>query len=359
MTGVLHKQGDVVGQRYKIERYIGAGGMQEVYLAFDRLLERHVALKVPKTPSAAKRFKRSAVVSAKINHANVAKTLDYLEVGDRSYLIEEFVDGEDLGAVLKQQPSIFDPYLAAQVFHRLALGLRASHHAGVIHRDLKPSNIMVVGGQAMSDVKITDFGIAKMALEEIAGAVDSEANLTQSSTALGALPYMAPEMIQSLQDADKPADVWAIGAILYEFIAGKKPFGSGYKAVPLIQNAVPPPMPAAISSGLQYRPLGGDLHEIVLACLKKNPAERPTADQLVGMCERLCYSTAKRELGTVGNVPNNFFGFIEPDGGGRGVFFHNASIYGGGRLSTGDRVAFIRSPGEPKDRAFPLVKITA
>lgn len=358
MSGILHTEGEIVGGRYLVEAYIGAGGMQEVYRALDQLLGRPVALKAPKTESAEKRFKRSAVVSARVNHVNVAKTLDYLEENGGCHLIEEFVDGADLAAILKQNPHIFDPYLAAQVFHRLARGLAASHHAGVIHRDLKPSNVMVVGARLFRDAKITDFGIAKMAEAEIGGAVDSEQNLTQSATALGALPYMAPEMIQSFKDADKPADIWALGAMLYEIISGQKPFGVGYKAVPAIQAAIVPPLPASITSNSQFKPLATELHEIVVSCLQKDPAGRPQADALVSMCETLCYATNLREEGKISKFTNGSWGFIEADGGGKGVFFHVASVFGNPALKEGDRVAFVRHAGGGNDRAFPLVKIS-
>jgi serine/threonine protein kinase len=222
----IHDAGDLVGDRYEIGIFVGEGGMQEVYSAYDQLLFRNVALKTPKTSSATKRFKRSAETSAKINHHNVAKTLDYLEDDGRYYLIEELIDGCDLGVFLREYVPRLDPYACARVMHHLAKGLAASHHAGVIHRDLKPTNIMVVGGADFVELKITDFGIAKMAEAEMENAVaggDEEA-LTQSATALGALPYMAPEFIESFKHAGKPADVWSLGALMFELLTGSKPF---------------------------------------------------------------------------------------------------------------------------------------
>jgi serine/threonine protein kinase len=160
-----HSSGDVIRDRYKIIDNIGEGGMQFVYAARDRILKRKVALKTPKNDSAKKRFKRSAIVSARVNHPNVAKTLDYLEDNNRQYLIEELINGEDLDKAFLKKMKCLDPYLAARVFHYLAKGLAASHHAGVIHRDLKPTNIMVTDRFELTSIKITDFGIAKMADE--------------------------------------------------------------------------------------------------------------------------------------------------------------------------------------------------
>ena len=231
MSDSLRPPGNLVGGRYEIMQRVGEGGMQTVYEAKDRLLLRTVALKVPKNTSAKKRFKRSAVVSARVNHANVAKTLDYVEEGERSFLIEEFIDGMDLSRVLKEKMLRLDPLMAARVFHRLAKGLAASHHAGVIHRDLKPSNIMAVGSERLEEIKITDFGIAKMAEEELAEAIEGgNESITASQTGIGALPYMAPEMIELMRDAGKPADIWSLGALTFELLVGEKPFGAGLRA---------------------------------------------------------------------------------------------------------------------------------
>jgi serine/threonine protein kinase len=353
----MHSPGDIVGDRYEIQDYIGEGGMQEVYRAMDRLLSRNVALKAPKNWSAAKRFKRSAVVSARVNHANVAKTLDYLEENGLAYLVEEYINGKDLSKVLRETLSIIDPLMAAGMFHHLAKGLAASHHVTVIHRDLKPSNVMAVGGDSLFGLKITDFGIAKMAEDELSDAVEGgEASLTASSTAVGALPYMAPEMIQSFRDAGTPADVWSLGALMFELLSGEKPFGSGYKAVPAIMAGKLPPIPQLIENHLQFRSTGRDVYQLIASCLKLDPHDRPTADTLVSECEKLCYPKTRREFGVIGKFDNPKWGFIDADGGGRGVFFHIESFYGTGRLKQGDRVWFARHIGGGNDRAFPVLK---
>ena len=353
----MHATGDVIGDRYKVLDFVGEGGMQEVYRAKDRLLDRAVALKCPKNKSAAKRFQRSAVVSAKVNHANVAKTLDYVEETHTSYLIEEFIDGKDLSRVLKEHVPYFDPLLAARVLHHLAKGLAASHHAGVIHRDLKPSNIMSVGGENLIDVKITDFGIAKMAEEEILEAIEGGgSSLTASQTAIGAVPYMAPEMVRSIRDADKPADVWSVGAMIFELMSGKKPFGAGLAAVGKILHGKIPAIPNIVTSNLQFKPSGDELYGLIQKCMKIDPAERPTADELVEHCENLCYPVAPREFGTVTSVNTSSWGFITPDAG-KSVFYHIESLYGANRMALNDRVWFGRHLGGGSDRAFPILKI--
>src|SRR6185437_10111760 len=335
--GIIHSRGDLVGGRYKVLSHIGAGGMQEVYLGADELLGREIALKVPKNESAAKRFQRSAIVSARVNHANVAKTLDYVEADGREYLIEEYIEGNDLGWLLKERFSALDPMMAGFVLHRLARGLAASHHAGVVHRDLKPSNVMSVGGETLRDVKITDFGIAKMAEEEMVEAVEGgDDSLTASQTAIGALPYMAPECINAIKDAGTPADVWSLGAMVFELISGKKPFGSGLKAVPAILKGELPPLPGNLSSR-QFKPLGEAIYKVIQRCLQLDPSARITADQLVEECEKLCYPAALREFGNVKRMNNSYWGFIQAENGGD-LFFHIQSLFGTHRVAVGDRV---------------------
>jgi len=355
VTGVLHETGDVVGDRYEVIDYIGQGGMQEVYRVHDQLLERDAALKSPKNPSAKKRFNRSATLSARVNHDNVAKTLDYVEEDDRFYLIEELIEGCDLGHFLKTHVAVLDPFAAGRVMHHLAKGLAASHHVNVVHRDLKPTNVMVVGGRDFAGFKITDFGIAKMAQEEIGEAVaGDEEGLTNSQTALGALPYMAPETIDDMQNAGKPADVWAIGALTFEVLTGKRPFGAGYKAVPLIQAAKVPPLPGPLTSNAQFAPFGVAIFDLIKACMQKDPAARPTADQLVTACEGLYYSTVPREFGTIKKFDNNSWGFAATPSS--DVFCHVKSVYAASSLAIGERIWMTTHPGSPSRRAFPIVK---
>ena len=360
MSTHVHSPGDVLIDRYKVVKYLDEGGMQQVYLAQDTSFGRKVALKVPKTVSAEKRFARSARVSAKVVHSNVAATLDYFEFKGNSYLIEEFIDGQTLSERLEAEFLFFDPHLAAHVFHHLAKGVAASHHAGVFHRDLKPGNIMVSRDPGLSRVKITDFGIAKMAEEEIADAFKDRESTTGSQTVMGALPYMAPEMFedQKLAPANLPADIWALGALLYRLISGELPFGSGLKAVKAILQAKLPPEPSLFATKHQFRPLTEHLWLLVSACLHKDPSKRPTADQVVEMCSKLCYSTAERQVGLIdsfGGRGRGKWGFINTDDAST-VFFHWDSFYGS-TISQGTRVNLAAFPGIPRARAFPVLPL--
>lgn len=351
-----HKAGDVIDKRYEVKSDIGEGGMQFVYAAHDRLIGRMVALKTPKNKSATKRFKRSAIVAAKVNHPNIAKTLDYVRDGDNRYLIEELIQGQDLQVALLRRAGCLDPYSAAKVFHYLAKGVAAAHHAGVVHRDLKPTNVMVTNGYSLSEIKITDFGIAKMADDELIEAVEGgNSTMTMSQTAVGAIPYMAPEAIETPREVGSPADVWSLGAMMFHLLSGATPFGSGLAAVRKIQEAAPPPTPAFMTSNPQFAPLATELMNLALSCLNKDPAARPTADQIVAQCGRLCYSLEPRSEGVIARIDYGKYGFINTDG--PDIFFHISSVYGPKSAQVGSCVIFASYDGGGARRAHPVVVV--
>lgn len=354
-----HNPGDLINDRYEIRADVGEGGMQFVYAAHDRLIGRMVALKTPKNRSATKRFKRSAIVAAKVNHPNVAKTLDYVRDGANRYLIEELIEGKDLQEALLQRSGCLDPFSAAKVFHYLAKGVAAAHHAGVVHRDLKPTNVMVVGGYSLGEIKITDFGIAKMAGEELIEAAEGgTSTMTTSQTAVGALPYMAPEAIETPREVGPPADVWSVGAMMFHLLSGAPPFGTGLAAVRKILEAAPPPSPTFLTANPQFAPLATELMDIALQCLQKDPAHRPTADAIVARCGTLCYSLEARTEGVVRRIDHGAWGFIsleaEPD-----VFFHTSSVYGPKPVQVGSNVIFASYDGGGARRAYPVVVVDA
>lgn len=356
MTDKLLAPGQILSARYRIQEYLAEGGMQQVFLARDELFDRDVVVKAPKNLSATKRFKRSAVVSAKVNHIGVAKTLDYIEDGATSYLVEEYVRGEDLSVILKVRVERLDPHLVSKMLHSLAKGLAASHHVEVIHRDLKPSNIMVVNSTKFSGVKITDFGIAKMATEEIAEVVEGgvdERSLNASQTAMGALPYMSPEAIESLRTAGKPADVWAIAAVTFEMLTGQKPFGVGIKAAQKILNGEKPVAPASAPSA-QFDDLKNDVIGVIADCFSEEPSKRPTADELVQRCERLCYSFGEYQEGVVRKLLyQGSCGFIRS--GDEDAFFHQDSVFADRRLKPGEQALYRMHRGGGNGRAFPVI----
>jgi serine/threonine-protein kinase len=213
---------------------------------------------------------------------------------------------------------------------------------------------MIAGGLEFGGLKVTDFGVARMAELEIEDAVRG-GSVTTSKTAIGALPYMAPEVIETQGNPRLPADIWAVGALTFHLLNGEPPFGQGYPAVPRIQAAVPPEVPAHIRSHPQFGHLGREIHGIILECLQKEPAARPDAARLVSLCDRLCYSTPTgRKLGIVESYPARSFGFIRPLEGGESVFFHIESVLGPSPR-VGRRVWYKPYSGTPRARAHPVV----
>ncbi len=354
----IFSNGQSIGYRYEIRSYLAAGGMQEVYVAFDNVLKKEIALKTPKNRHAEKRFQRSAVVSARVNHPNVAKTLDYFEIDERAVLIEELIQGKSLHKALDDDFVYFDPYLSAQFGHHTSKGVAATHHVGVIHRDLKPGNIMLELVAGIYCFKITDFGIAKLAESELEEAHKDESSITGSQTMMGAIPYMAPEMIQGPKNADKPADIWAIGAILYRLISGDYPFGVGLPAIPKIHKAELPPKPSAFHRLSQFSWLNDALWEIIVRCLQKDPDSRPTSDELVNLFGDLCYGVFPRSEGKIKNYKfgpgrTGFITDLQAD-----VFYHRESFYGDeGDIKPGCRVQYAQHKGDPADRAHPVLPL--
>lgn len=354
----IYSTNEVIGSRYSIIRYLDAGGMQEVYVAFDNLLNRDVALKTPKTQHAEKRFKRSAVLSAKVNHPNVAKLYDYLEQDGRAILIEELISGKSLHFSLDNDFYYFDPYLLAQFGHHISKGIAASHHVGVVHRDLKPGNIILESINGIYQFKITDFGIATLTESEFEEAAKDETSITGSQTMMGAIPYMSPEMIQGIKYADKPTDIWSLGAILYRLMSGNYPFGVGLSAIPVIDRAELPLKPSTFHTLSQFSWLNDELWAIITRCLEKDQELRPTADQLTKIFENICYGVFPRKEGRIKDFRSGTgnWGFI--NFGFNDVFFHRDSFYGiEDQIQIFQRVQFASHRGVPSNRAHPIIPL--
>ncbi|WP_353187818.1 serine/threonine-protein kinase [Pseudomonas sp.] len=352
--------GDVISERYRIERHIGRGGMQDVYLAQDMILDGKVALKTPQAGQQDKRFKNSAIISARVNHHNVAKTLDYVEENGNRFLIEEYVDGVNLDDRLKTFGAI-DPHLAARIFLHVSKGVAASHHAGVVHRDLKPSNIVVEHGVNLHKLKITDFGIATLT-EEVFDEAARDGDLTRSTsgTIRGALPYMAPEMMfrQAGDHPGKSVDIWSLGAMMFQIVTGKVPFGVYLQAAVNVQNRNREPWPQFMISNPQYKNLSLQLQNIIDKCLQYDVSDRPSADDVVEEISELCFIGVERKVGSVDNlIQNNYSGFITGEDGVT-TFFSQESVYGiRSRASRGNKVCYSSFPGSPRDRGHPIIVI--
>jgi serine/threonine-protein kinase len=349
------KPGIKFGSRYEIISYIASGGMQDVYKANDELTGEKVALKTPQAGQAAKRFKQSAMLSARINNYNVAKTFDYFEESDACFLIEEYVDGTTLEAATLDRVPQIDPHLAAYLMLRIAKGLAASHLAQVAHRDLKPSNILVSSG--FDSVKITDFGIATLAEELFEEVIAKNGDLTRSTsgTVKGALPYMAPEMIfrKAGDHVGCEADIWSLGAMMFRLMSGEYPFGEGMMVPVNVEKKLPLTWPAFVTQKAQYEPLSKSVMAIVEKCLTHDKTQRPLASEVVATCEELCFYFSARETGVVEEVKWST-GFLRSSTGER-VFYHSDSVYGSLRPKVGSKVVYSPHAGMPFPRAHPLI----
>lgn len=357
--------------RYRIDGYLNSGAMQNVYECTDLKLRRKAVVKVPKAGVRDRRFRRGAEMSARINHHNVAATFDYYEDSQGTFMVEELVDGIDLGRRLSTEFEYLDPSLAAHVLHNILRALHEAHRANICHRDLKPSNIMTSRDLAMSSIKLTDFGIAKLAENEIAAEMREferdESTLTTSSTLLGAVPYMAPECWSNWKDAGQPIDIWALGCIAYQLVTGSLPFGAGRNAIMamarLEQGAkveLAPPVlfgRSAANAGIEK-----DLWSLIESCLVVDPSRRPDAQTLLQLSGQWCYANPERRLGTIESFGMTYAsggrsetGQILDAAGTEQYFYHVSEFYGVGKPKPGQRVCVGVYPGEPRKRAAPVL----
>ncbi|GAA2847071.1 hypothetical protein Acy02nite_03790 [Actinoplanes cyaneus] len=244
-----------LGGRYRLEDRLGAGGMGEVWRAFDEALNRVVAVKTmlpaaAQDPGFVQRFTAEAHAMAQVNHPNVAAIHDVGQDGGHTYLVMEFIDGESLAQRLARDGRL-SPAETKRIVVAAAEGLQAVHDQGILHRDVKPANIML---RADGGVLITDFGIARHL---------SSPGVTATGAVLGTPSYLAPEQVLG-EPADRRSDVYSLGLVAYECLAGEKPFvGDNPYAVALqrIQQEpktlgadVPPAVLALVERALQTDP---------------------------------------------------------------------------------------------------------
>jgi serine/threonine protein kinase len=254
--------------KYRLERALGRGGFGVVYEATDLRLQRRVAAKVMMGSSfgdvtALRRFEREARAAARIDHRHITRVHDYGSVGSGgAYLIMELVAGRTWRDELKRF-RIIPPPRAAAWFGQLLEGLQFAHNMGVVHRDLKPENIMIVEGTGGDQIKIMDFGLAKV----LGGGTGISESLTEAGTVMGTFGYIAPELFTG-GPVDERADIFAIGVMLVETFVGERPFEGQ--------------TPHEILSTLLHREyhLPGEsveiraLDAVVQRCLAKDPRDR-------------------------------------------------------------------------------------
>jgi serine/threonine protein kinase/tetratricopeptide (TPR) repeat protein len=281
----------VVGQtlagRYRVLSLLGAGGMGRVYLAEDSGLGRRVALKflpehLTHDAEQVRRFRQEARAASALNHPNIITVYGIEQEGGASVIASEYIEGETLRARLSR--GALTPAEALDIAAQIASALRAAHEAGIVHRDVKPENVML---RPDGYVKVLDFGIAKLAPHKTNTVEGNGHNIstvrTHPGLIMGTDRYMSPEQARG-QEVDARADVWSLGCVLYEMLAGVPPFTgeTASDVVAAVLKTEPAPLPQ-VATGTP-----GELQRIVGKCLEKERDERcPSAEELFEDLRRL------------------------------------------------------------------------
>ena len=251
--------GITFGGRYELSSRIAVGGMGEVWKATDSIIGRTVAIKILKDeymgdPGFLERFRAEARHAALVNHEGIANVFDYGEEQGSAYIVMELVPGEPLSAIIDREGRL-PANRVLGIVAQTATSLQAAHDAGLVHRDIKPGNLLIT---PEGRVKITDFGIARIA---------DQVPLTATGQVMGTVQYLAPEQASG-HTATAATDIYSLGVVAYECLAGKRPFtGESQVAIAMAQiNDTPPDLPSDIPEPVR---------NLVYSCLAKDAADRP------------------------------------------------------------------------------------
>ena len=261
----------VFGGRYELHRRLARGGMSDVVLARDQVLDRPVAVKVmfaqfAADPAFVERFRREAQAAANLGHPNIVGVFDWGQEGSTYYIVMEFIDGRSLAEILRAEGRLH-PDRVADIGIDAASALSVAHREGIVHRDLKAGNLLISND---GQVKVADFGIATAVAEGV------QDDLTQAGTVMGTASYFSPEQAQG-KTVDPRSDIYSLGVVLYEAIAGRPPF-VGESPVAIAYQHVQDEPPSFEELGVTAPPA---LEAIIMKCLAKDPAARyPTAEDL-------------------------------------------------------------------------------
>ncbi|GAA3919277.1 hypothetical protein GCM10022382_26470 [Microbacterium invictum] len=253
------------GGRYELDSRIAIGGMGEVWEATDHVIGRTVAIKILKDeymgdPGFLERFRAEARHAALVNHEGIASVFDYGEENGSAFLVMELVPGEALSTVLEREGSLSTDK-TLDIVAQTAQALQAAHAAGLVHRDIKPGNLLITPD---GRVKITDFGIARIA---------DQVPLTATGQVMGTVQYLSPEQASG-HPASPATDIYSLGIVAYESLAGKRPFtGESQVAIAMAQiNDTAPPLPPTVAEPVQ---------NFVMSMIAKKPDERPVSASAV------------------------------------------------------------------------------
>jgi serine/threonine protein kinase len=305
-------EGRVIAGRFVLRQRLGRGGMGVVYLAVHRVLERRYAIKFLRREyihdkRALLRFLREAKAASVVDHPNIVSIYDYGQTGEgEPFLVMEHVDGislyqamhgagqTDADAAGPAEKHGLPLSQALDIAIQVGRALRHAHERGVVHRDIKPENVLLTHRDGLPEwVKVLDFGLAKMIGQGQGIATYGNASFSQEGGLAGTPEFMAPEMLTSAVAVGAPADLYSLGIMLHDIIAGSPPFVGELREVLRSQISVTPPR-------LSHRCLDllipGDLDRLVLRLLDKDPARRPTAAEAVTQLEHIRSQLPPRSL---------------------------------------------------------------
>ncbi|MEU6664547.1 serine/threonine-protein kinase [Streptomyces sp. NPDC046727] len=309
-------QGLLIAGRYRLADSIGSGGMGRVWRAHDEVLHRKVAIKeltaalyVSDSDQAVllARTRAEARAAARINHSAVVTVHDVLEHDGRPWIVMELVEGESLADGVKERGRV-EPTEAARIGLWVLRALRAAHSAGVLHRDVKPGNVLLGADRR---VLLTDFGIAQ---------IEGDTTITRTGEVVGSVDYLAPERVRG-HDPGPASDLWALGATLYTAVEGRSPFR---RTSPLST------MQAVVEEEVDEPRHAGPLAPVIAALLRKDPAQRPSAEETEQMLAEA--AEGRRPRAAEAFVPTRTSGVHTGTGRGTGPGTPGA---GGGTPATG------------------------
>ena len=254
-------KGQKISDRYQIIKSIGEGGMANVYLAYDTILDRNVAVKVLRGDLAGdekfvRRFQRDALSASSLSNPNIVEVYDVGEDNGEYYIVMEYVEGKHLKSLLKKRGKLTVPEVV-DITLQITSGLSVAHDSYIIHRDIKPQNILILENGM---IKITDFGIA---------VAMNATQLTQTNSVMGSVHYLPPEQASG-KGATLQSDIYSIGILMYELLTGKLPF-RGDNAVEIALKHLKEPMPSIRD---EYPDIPQSVENIILKATAKNPKNR-------------------------------------------------------------------------------------
>ena len=295
-------QGEILAGKYRIDEVLGVGGMGLVVAAHHVQLDERVAVKflLPSmltNREAVARFTREARAAVKIKSEHVVRISDVASLEDGTpYMVMEYLEGSDLGAWLKER-GVLPVEQAVEFVLQACEAIAEAHVLGIVHRDLKPMNLFVTRRpDGALSVKVLDFGISKVVRP---GSSSSELSMTKTSTMMGSPLYMSPEQLHSSKDVDSRTDIWALGVILYELVAGKLPFFADSVAELVTRILTEPPPPLR-----DMRPdVPGALEAVILRCLEKDRSRRfESVGELAGALQSFASRRGRLSLERISGV---------------------------------------------------------